>query len=332
VRLWLGAGSLHEVNALGGVGSSQARLSLRNFNICHSTQLHKSSTLTTASSNPEHPHLPHPISRCRWSSLSKRLSPAHTLRIEVRSLSQTDSSLPSPGTIIIVGGGVVYRSIVPDCQVIGAGPSVTDLKVVILNTVSFENQTGIYEQLTLDDQLREPSQEMIALVLGHLVDALRVVAHGIHALPASDRVCPHNWMNGGKICADILRSTTLGTVKLIAVLLCALIEDRLCVGGRQPFQELLVSWRQTVIDFVTRRPQRIATGLGQLGQTQDGIVTWDRLKGDIAVPSFFAALFLVTSEALGVQHLGLFGANDRDLVVFTAESAATVGDGMNVQL
>jgi hypothetical protein len=173
---------------------------------------------------------------------------------------------------------------------------------------------------------------MITFVLGHLVDALRVVAYGIHALPASHRVRSHNRMDGGEVCADILRSTTLGTVKLIAVLLCALIEDRLCVGGRQPFQELLVSRRQTVIDLVARRPQRITTSLGQLGQTQDGIVTRNRLEGDVAVPAFFAALFLVAPEALSVQRFGLFRTNDRDLVVFAAESATTVGHGVNVQL
>jgi hypothetical protein len=193
-------------------------------------------------------------------------------------------------------------------------------------------KTGIHAQLTLDYQLREPSQEMLALILGHLIDALRMVAYGVYAFPASHRVRPDNWMDGGEVCADILRSTTLGTVKLVAVLLCALVEDRLCVGSCQPFQELLVSSRQTVIDLVTRRPQGIATGLGQLSQTQDGVVTWNGLEGDVAVPAFFAALFLVTSEALGVQRLGLFRADHGNLVVFTAESATAVGDWVNVQL
>ena len=87
MRLWLAAGSLHEVNARSAWGEVKHVFQLKNFNICHSTQLHKSSTLTTAPSNPEHPHLPHPISRCRWSSLSERLSPAHTLRVEIWSLS-----------------------------------------------------------------------------------------------------------------------------------------------------------------------------------------------------------------------------------------------------
>jgi len=109
---------------------------LENFNISTT----KTKYIKKPSSNPEHPHPPCPISRCHWSSLSERLPPAHTLRVEIWSFSQTDGSLPSPRSMIIVGRSMVNRAIIPDREVILVGPSVTNLKIVIWNTVSFEHE------------------------------------------------------------------------------------------------------------------------------------------------------------------------------------------------
>ena len=159
---------------------------------------------------------------------------------------------------------------------------------------------------------------MVTLSFGYLVDALGVVADGVHALPARDRVGPDDRMNSLEIRSNILWSATFGTVQLEVILLGALVENRLGVGGGQSFQKLLVRWRQTVVDLVARRPQSVSASLRELGEPQDGIVTRHRLKGNIAVPSFLVALPLVTTEALGVQLLGLLRTDDRDLVVLAA--------------
>lgn len=94
-----------------------SQLTESNINL-HDTQLRKSSNLKTFPSNPEHPQFPNATSRCRRSSPSKRLPPSDTLRVEIRSFSQTDSSLAGPWSIIVVGCGVVHRAVVPDCQVV----------------------------------------------------------------------------------------------------------------------------------------------------------------------------------------------------------------------
>lgn len=173
---------------------------------------------------------------------------------------------------------------------------------------------------------------MVALILGHLVDALRVVADGVNTLPASDRVCPNDWMNGLQIRSNVFWRAALSTVQLEVVFLCALIEDWLCVSSSQPLKEFLVSRRQTVVNLVARGPQGVSASLGKLSQTQDRIVAGDRLKGNVAVPALFVALLLVAAKALSIQLLSLFGADHGDLIIFAAQGTSTVGYGVNVQL
>lgn len=84
----------------------------------------------------------HPPSRCRRSRLSKRLPSSHTLRIKIRPLAQTDSSLTSTGPIVVVSRGVIHRAVVPDRQIIRVCPSVTNLEIVVLSTVSFGARKG----------------------------------------------------------------------------------------------------------------------------------------------------------------------------------------------
>lgn len=108
---------------------------------------------------------------------------------------------------------------------------------------------------------------MVALVFGHFVDTLRVVANSVNTLPAGDGVGPDDGMNSLEVCSDVLRRTTFGAVQLEVVLLGAFVEDGLRVSGSQSFQELLIRWRQTVVNLVTRRPQSISAGLGELGKT-----------------------------------------------------------------
>lgn len=172
---------------------------------------------------------------------------------------------------------------------------------------------------------------MITLGFRHLINALRVVADSINALPAGDRVGPDNWVNSSQVGSNILRCTALGTVELEVVLLGTLVEDRLCISGSQALEELLVRWRKTVVDLIARRPQSISASLGELCQAEDRIITWHRFESDVAVPSLFVALALVAAETLGVQLLRLLRTNDRDFIILAAESTATVGDWVNVQ-
>lgn len=83
---------------------------------------------------------------------------------------------------------------------------------------------------------------MIALGFRHFIDALRMMANGIYALPASDRVGSDDRVNSRQVGTNILRCTALGTVKLEVVLLSTLVENRLCISGSQALEELLVRW------------------------------------------------------------------------------------------
>lgn len=78
-----------------------------------------------------------------------------------------------------------------------------------------------------------------------------------------------------------------------------------------------------------------ATRLGQLRQPQQGIITRNRLKGDVRVPLGLAALAVLAAvpaarEAVGIELLGLLGGDDADLVVLAAVLAAGVADGVYV--
>ena len=82
--------------------------------------------------------------------------------------------------------------------------------------------------------------------------------------------------------------------------------------------------------------KRTSAGLGQLRQPQQGVVTGDRLKGDVRVPLVLAALAVFAAgegalKAVGVEFLGLLGRDDGDLVVVAAVLAGRVADGVDVQ-
>lgn len=186
--------------------------------------------------------------------------------------------------------------------------------------------------LTLDDQLREPAQEMVTLCLGDFVDALGMVPNGVYTFPSRDRVGPDHGVDGLQICTDIFWCTALLTIQLKVVLFGALVEDRLGVCSSKTFEKLLVCRRQAIIDFITRRPKRVTAGLWQFSQSKDGVVAWNGLESDVTVPALLAALLLVSGKAFGIQILGLLRADHRDLIIFAAKGATTVGDGMNMKL
>jgi hypothetical protein len=55
---------------------------------------------------------------------------------------------------------------------------------------------------------------------------------------------------------------------------------------------------------------RTTASLGQLGESQNSVVTGNWLKGDVAVPSISTALLLRGKKAALVELLGLLGADD----------------------
>lgn len=77
-----------------------------------------------------------------------------------------------------------------------------------------------------------------------------------------------------------------------------------------------------------------ATSLGQFGQPQQRIVAWDLLERNIAVPPALCTLLAVckVQQFVLVDLLCLFRADDADLIVTSAETAASVNHRVDVQL
>lgn len=77
-----------------------------------------------------------------------------------------------------------------------------------------------------------------------------------------------------------------------------------------------------------------STGLGQLRQSQNSIVTRNRLESDVAVPALLRRLPLVigVQESVLIDLLGLLRADDTDFVVLATKATTGVANGMDVQL
>ena len=115
----------------------------------------------------------------------KRLPSPCALRVNIWSLPKTDRSLAcslAKVLIQIVGSCcMVNRSVVPNCDIIGVLPAVSDLQVVIVN-----------------DQSDKPFKQSLALFWSNIIDVLYVVTDSKDRLPACDRVRSDDRMDGLK--------------------------------------------------------------------------------------------------------------------------------------
>lgn len=143
---------------------------------------------------------------------------------------------------IVRGGGVIYAPIVPDSQIIDVLPLQVQahLQVVIL-----------------DNQLHEPIEKMLRLLLAQSVDSLHVIADSENRLPARHRVGANYGMDRLKDLANILGRTTLCGPDLDTVFLGGSIKQRLRVVSRQGIEEASQSWRDAVVELVARGPKSV---------------------------------------------------------------------------
>ena len=108
------------------------------------------------------------------------------------------------------------RPIIPDGDIVGVLPPVADLQVVVFH-----------------QQVDEPIQQFLALVLREPVDVPNVPTHGEDALPPCDGVRPDDGMLRLELRAHVLRGTPRFVVELEAVGLGDPVESRLLEGCRQ---------------------------------------------------------------------------------------------------
>lgn len=86
----------------------------------------------------------------------------------------------------------------------------------------------------LVDQVEEPLQEMVALLLRHTIDIPDVASNGEDTLPPSHRVGADNRVDRLEVESDVLRSATRLTVELEPTSLGDLLEEWLRKGPSQP--------------------------------------------------------------------------------------------------
>lgn len=113
--------------------------------------------------------------------------------------------------------------------------------------------------MILVDQVKEPLQEMIALLLGDPVDMTHMTSDWEDTLPPSHGISTDDRVDCLEVESDVLGRTTGLTIELKPSLLCDLLEVRLSKGAGQPFQELLVWLADAIVDLIARGPQRVCS-------------------------------------------------------------------------
>lgn len=125
---------------------------------------------------------------------------------------------------------MVHTPVIPDREIVGVLPPVTDLQIVVI-----------------DEQSHEPGQQRLALELGDVVHLGHVLADGEHGLPAGDRVGANDGVDGLEQLADVLGGAARLGEELEAVAGGGLVEAWLRVGGGQGLEEALVWLRDAVV-------------------------------------------------------------------------------------
>lgn len=89
--------------------------------------------------------------------------------------------------------------------------------------------------VVLVDQVKEPLQKMVALLLRHAIDIPHMASNGEDTLPTSHRVGADNRVDCLEVESDVFRSATRLTVELESTFLGDLFEEWL---GKSPGQPL----------------------------------------------------------------------------------------------
>lgn len=107
------------------------------------------------------------------------------------------------------------------------------------------------------NQVIEPLEQIVALVLGHVVDVSDVGADGEDGLPACDGVGADDGVDRLQLGADVLGGAAGLFVEFEARAFGDLAKVDLGEGRGEGFEEFLVGWAEAVVDFVTGSPECI---------------------------------------------------------------------------
>lgn len=103
------------------------------------------------------------------------------------------------------------------------------------------------------------------------------------------------------------------------------------IRGCKLFEEFLVRPAEAVVYLITRSPERVSSGLGQLNQPQTRVICGASLELNIAVPLCRVVFTLVRLCLRFEELLSLQRGDGADLCVSYAKFAGVVQNGMYVQ-
>lgn len=117
-------------------------------------------------------------------------------------------------------------------------------------------QAGL-QVVVLVDQVKEPLQEVVALLLRHAVDIRHMATNGEDTLPPCHRVGAHDWVDCLELESNVLRGATGLIIEFEPAFLSDFLEEWLGKGPGQPLEELLVWFADAIVDLITRCPERV---------------------------------------------------------------------------
>ena len=183
--------------------------------------------------------------------------------------------------------------------------------------------------------LSEPGYEFLAFVGRELVDRLELRPDREKTLPPCHWVRSYDGMHRLQRSADIQWISARPFVDLdpVWVGLGRLYETFPREGGGQTLEESLICRGESIVELVTRSPERVAARKGELGQAERSVVGRYGLELDIGVPErglvtllWYPGRKLVLKEVLTSRR-----TDYADLCVGNAKFRGVVEDRMNVQ-
>ena len=115
--------------------------------------------------------------------------------------------------------------------------------------------------MVLNNQLNKPVEKVFALGFRKTIDALDMVPDSKDRFPATDWVCANYGMLCNQFGAHVLWRSSRLVIKLKSITFGGFSEPRLGIGSIKAFQELLVWFRNSVVEFITACPQSVCAAL-----------------------------------------------------------------------
>lgn len=111
--------------------------------------------------------------------------------------------------------------------------------------------------MVLDNQSNKPVEKTLALRCSEAVYCLAMMPDSIQTLPSRHGVSPYNGVDSFQASSNVLGSTPRPGMQFVIVLLGAILKNRLSISGSQALEKLLIRFRNTIINFISRSPERI---------------------------------------------------------------------------